>query len=387
MNSIEPKKLSILAVDDNQMNLILMKSMFKTSDYDVYYADCGKKAIEMARQNHPDMILLDIVMPDLSGFEVCRILKEEEDFKEVPVIFITAADDLDFMLKGFEAGGVDFLTKPFRKEEILIRIKTHLDLKQTRAQLLETKNSLYESNKVKNRLFSFLGYDLRSPIENVKIVLELMSKGILDPNKGDQYKEIISDLLNTTNEVSSLLENLLLWATHENGNLKSNPENINLKEAVISILNLFQAGIRSKNITLNINIDNNHIVFANLNMIKTVISNLFSNAVKFTPSAGTISFDSYLENDIVKICVSDTGIGISNDVIDEILNPTINISNDGSNKESNIAQRLKICRKYIEKSNGKLMIESKLGSGTNVLFTLPAKNEEMVTEDAKTLVW
>jgi len=101
MNSIEPKKLSILAVDDNQMNLILMKSMFKTSDYDVYYADCGKKAIEMARQNHPDMILLDIVMPDLSGFEVCRILKEEEDFKEVPVIFITAADDLDFMLKGF----------------------------------------------------------------------------------------------------------------------------------------------------------------------------------------------------------------------------------------------------------------------------------------------
>lgn len=134
MSILESKKLSILAVDDNQMNLIIMKSMFKTSDYDVHYANCGKMAIDMAHQKHPDLILLDIIMPDLSGFEVCRILKKEEYFKEVPVIFTSASDDLDFKLQGVEAGGVDFVTKPFRKEEILQCIKIHFDLKQTHAQ-------------------------------------------------------------------------------------------------------------------------------------------------------------------------------------------------------------------------------------------------------------
>jgi len=387
MNDFVAKRPSILAVDDNQMNLMVMKNMFKSSEYEVYYADCGQKAIDVAREKHPDMILLDVVMPDMSGFEVCRILKEEEYFQSVPVIFITAADDLEYIINGFEAGGVDYVTKPFRKEEIMLRIKTHFDLKLTRDQLLKTTTSLQELNKVKDRLFSIIGHDLRSPIGNVKMVLEFMSKGIIDPNKGDIYKNTIADLLRTTDEVFELLDNLLSWATNESGNMQIVPENINLKQAVISIVNLYQAGINNKNIKLNINIDASHFVFADLNMVKTVIRNLFSNAIKFTPSEGKISFESWMENGIVKIGVTDTGKGISQDIINKILDPTIYFSTAGLNKESGNGLGLKLCKDFIDKSKGKIWIESSLGSGTNVFFTLPAKNEDIILEDSQTLVW
>jgi len=387
MNELESQKLSILAVDDNQMNLIVMKNMFKSSAYEVYYADCGQKAIDLAREKHPDMILLDVVMPDMSGFEVCRLLKEEEYFKTIPVIFITAADDLEFIISGFEAGGVDYVTKPFRKEEIMLRIKTHFDLKLTRDQLLKTTTSLQELNKVKDRLFSIIGHDLRSPIGNVKMVLEFMSKGIIDPNKGDIYKNTIADLLRTTDEVFALLENLLTWATNESGNMQIIPENINLKQAVVSIVNLYQAGINNKHIKLNINIDDNHFIFADLNMVKTIIRNLLSNALKFTPLEGKITFESWLENGFVKIGVSDTGQGISEDRINKILDPTIFFSTDGLNKESGNGLGLKLCKDFIEKSRGRIWIESILEIGTSVFFTLPAKNEEIVIDDAKTLVW
>jgi len=385
----EPKtdKLSILVVDDNQMNLMVMRSMFKYQEYQVYYADCGKRAIEMAREYRPDMILLDVVMPDMSGFEVCRILKEDDYFKDIPVLFITAADEIEFIINGFEAGGVDYVTKPFRKEEIMLRIKTHFELKLTRDSLLATTQTLKDLNKVKDRLFSIIGHDLRSPIGNVKMVLEFMSKGIIDPTKGDQYKKTVADLLRTTDEVFSLLENLLSWASAESGTLANIPENLKLKEAVVSIVNLYQAGLNSKNIKLNINIDPEHVIFADLNMVKTVIRNLFSNAIKFTATSGTITFNSVIEDQTIVVSVSDTGQGMPQDVIDKILDPNVYYSTVGLNKESGNGLGMKLCKDFVEKSGGKIRIESTPGVGTQVFFSLPAKKEEVATEDSRTLVW
>lgn len=387
MNKQKKDKLSILAVDDNQMNLMVMKSMFKNLEYEVFYADCGQEAIDMARDLHPDMILLDVVMPDISGFDVCRILKEDDYFKDIPVIFITAADEIEFIINGFEAGGVDYVVKPFRKEDILLRIKTHFELKLTRDQLMETTQTLTELNKVKDRLFSIIGHDLRSPIGNVKMVLEFMSKGIIDPSKGDEYKNTIQDLLRTTNEVFSLLENLLAWSSSESGNQSIIPENINLKEAVVSIVNLYQAGINNKNISLDINIDPEQVVYADLNMIKTVIRNLFSNAIKYTPSEGSISFNSWAEDGNIKIGLSDTGRGMTPDEIAKILDPNIFFSTVGINKESGNGLGLKLCLDFIKKSGGLIWIESTPNVGSTVFFTLPAQNKDIVADESKTLIW
>jgi len=387
MNKLKSERLSILAVDDNQMNLLVMRSMFKYQEYKLYYADCGQLAIEMARQLRPDMILLDVVMPDMSGFEVCRILKEEEAFSDVPILFITAAEEIEFIIKGFEAGGVDYITKPFRIEEIMLRIRTHFQYKITRDQLFETTVTLLKLNKVKDRLFNILGHDLHNPIGNIKMVLEFMSKGIIDPNKGDQYKKTVNELLRSTDEVFALLENLTAWTISESGKLVNIPENLKLKEAVVSIVNLYQAGLNSKNIELIIDIDPDHVAFADNSMFKTIIRNLFSNALKYTPELGTITFKSWIKDGMVNICVSDTGKGMTQFQIDQALDANTYYSGDRSNGGSGSGLGLKLCKEFISKSEGEIWIDSNPGEGTQVIFTLPAKKEEVVTEEARTLVW
>lgn len=380
------KKLKILAVDDNEMILRVMRQMFKDSEYDVSFANGGIPALKLAREFQPDMILLDVLMPDMNGFEVCRTLKKEEYFKEIPVIFITAAEEIESLIKGFEAGGVDYVIKPFRKEELIMRIKTHFDLKITHDKLVATTITLMELNKVKDKLFSIIGHDLRSPIGSVKMVLEFMSKGIIDPSKDEAFKVTVNDLIKTTDGVFNLLDNLLSWARLGSGNMVSIPENISLFEAVNSNVNLWKTGITNNDISININIDKSHIVFADLNILKTIIRNLFSNAIKFTSKGGTISFDSHLIDGYIQICISDTGKGMTQKVIEKVLDSTIYYTTQGVNKEQGSGLGLKLCKDFIEKSGGKIWIESEPGKGTSVFFTLltPDQNDE---NKSSNLVW
>ena len=381
------EKLRILTVDDNHLNLMVMKSMFSFQDYEVHFATCGEAALNMARKYSPDLILLDVVMPDISGFEVCRILKQDESVKDTSVIFISAASEIDFIIQAFEAGGVDFISKPFRKEEILHRIKKHIGQKLTTFELLETSTTLLKIRKAQNKLLSVFGNELRSPVINVKMIFEFMSKGIIDSTKDLPYKKTILDLLSNLDNSFAVLENLNDWAITESGKLKNEPENINLNEAVVSLVNLYQIGIHSRNIRVNIMIGADHVVFADQTMLKTIIRNLFSNAYKYTPVGGTISFDSWIEPGFVKIGISDTGLGMSPDMLEKILDPKVFYSSMGLNNEIGNGLGLKLCKDFVEKSRGRIWIESTPNKGTTVFFTLPAKNKNSITDDARSLVW
>jgi signal transduction histidine kinase len=173
----------------------------------------------------------------------------------------------------------------------------------------------------------------------------------------------------------------------ESGKLKNEPENINLIEAVMSLVNLFQIGIHSKRIRLNIRIDAAHVVFADQTMLKTILRNLISNAYKYTPSGGAISIDSWIEPGFVKIAVLDTGKGMSPEIREKILDPDVYFSTLGLNNETGNGLGLKLCREFVEKSRGQIWIDSAPDKGTAVFFTLPAKNENSVTDDARSLVW
>lgn len=387
MSEMKSEKLRILIVDDNHLNLIVTKNMFDFREYDVHFAECGEAALEMARKYMPHLILLDVVMPDLSGFEVCRLLKQDDSLKNSTVIFISAADEIDFKIQAFEAVGVDFITKPFRKEEILQRIKIHIGHTPTEVQLQETCHTLQEIRNIQNRLLSVFGNDLQSSGINVKMIIEFMSKGMIDPTKDEPYKKILLDLLTKLDKSFSVLENLYDWATTESDKLKNEPENIHMKEAVVSLVNLYHLGIRSKNLQVNVRIEADRIVFADHSMLKTIIRNLFSNAYKYTPYGGVISFDSSVAHGFVKIAVSDTGLGMSQDILEKILDPNVFFSTMGLNNEIGNGVGLKLCKDFVEKSQGRIWIESTPNKGTTVFFTLPSKNENSVTEDSRSLIW
>lgn len=387
MSEPKPDKLRILIVDDNRLNLMVMKHMFNFNDYEVHFAETGGAALEMARKYFPHLILLDVVMPDISGFDVCRTIKQDVNLKDTSIIFISAANEIDFKIRAFESGGIDFITKPFRKEEILQRVANHTSRKLSQAQLQNTTHSLQEIRNLQNRLFLMFGNDLRSSVADIRLIFEFISKELVDPTKDEAYKKNILDLLTSVDKSFSALENLRDWAVAENNKLKSEPENINLKEAVISLVNLYQHEIQLRDIGLTVEIDETHVVFADQIHLKTIIRNLFSNAYKYTASGGTISFRSSAGQGFVKISVSDTGLGMAPEILEKVLDPNAFFSTRGLNNEIGNGLGLKLCKDFVEKNQGRIWIESRPQNGTTVFFTLPAKNQHLIIEDTRSLIW
>jgi two-component system, sensor histidine kinase and response regulator len=141
------KNATVLVVDDNNENLKVVGGFLKTFDYKIAFATNGKEAMDILADTNIDLILLDIMMPGMDGFEVCKLIKQNKLLKNIPIIFLTAKTETDDIVKGFEVGGVDYVTKPFRKEELLCRVNTHLELKFSRETLFNLAKELKESNR------------------------------------------------------------------------------------------------------------------------------------------------------------------------------------------------------------------------------------------------
>ncbi len=229
ISKLKEKSPTVLIVDDNSNNVKIIALALQPLNFKLVIATSGKTAIEMVEKTRPDLILLDVMMPGMDGFETCKIIKSKEENANLPVIFLTALTDKENTLKGFEYGGVDYITKPFNKDELISRVKTHLELKLTRDELETTSKYLYSLNAVKDKLFSVIGHDLRSPLGSVKMYLEYLSETI-DELPKDQLQNTFDVLVKTVDEVFSLLENLLGWAKSQSGNLSINKELINLND-------------------------------------------------------------------------------------------------------------------------------------------------------------
>lgn len=145
-SSVESDKFLILVVDDSPANLKLLRGLL-SSQYRLTFATNGLEAIERANSSQPDLILLDIMMPKIDGLEVCKQLKESSDTRHIPIIFLTANDDIEIIVEGFKLGGVDYITKPFQKEELLVRLQTHLKIVSLQRDLQETIQQLEQSNQ------------------------------------------------------------------------------------------------------------------------------------------------------------------------------------------------------------------------------------------------
>lgn len=373
----------ILIIDDNPTNLNVLFEYLEESGFEVSVAQNGRSALEQVAQIHPDLILLDIMMPDVDGFEICRTLKKRPETNEIPVIFMTALTDAADKIKGFLAGGSDYITKPLQYEEVLARITAHLKLRKLEKQkdalqryIDEQKRHLAEQGRqlealdaCKQTFFGYISSDLQPPLNSLLGFVRMLLENLERYSK----EQIKSDLLRVqaaAERLQSQHENLILWARLQRGTLDFAAGLINVEELVVYNLIFFSPLARQKQITLQSNVQTVILAHADYEMVNAIIRNLLSNALKFTDTGGKVSISAVEHDDIVELFVADSGIGMSAEQVHLLLHHQA-VCPEGDDEKKRIGLGLMLCKSLIERCGGTLRIETQLGKGTTFAFSLP----------------
>ncbi len=368
------KNPKILIIDDIAENIKVVANVLKKNSFNISYAQSGKAGIEKANKVLFDLILLDIMMPEMDGFEVCKEFKKDIRTKDIPVIFLTAKTDEDSLKKGFEAGGVDFITKPFKTNELLARVNTHIQLKLVQEQLSKTNEEIQASNKNKDKLLSIIAHDLRNPFS----VLITFSKLIMDSI--DEFSKVdiltyMKSFYQTSKQGYALLDNLLKWSKSQTGKTEIKPEKLNMYELAEETVTLLNSQAFNKKITLENNVPEGIRAFADINMILTVLRNLVSNAIKFTNTEGKVMISGKKLNNTVHINIIDNGVGIHPVDIEKLFRIDIKHSTSGTVGERGTGLGIILCKEFIEKNNGELSVKSELKNGSTFSFSLPGMED------------
>lgn len=361
-------KNSVLIVDDNKENIKVLGLALKEKNYNLIIAYNGVNALEILDITPIDLVLLDVMMPEMDGFEVCSRMKANPKTKDIPVIFITALTELDNIVRGFEVGGVDYITKPFKSNEMYARVQSQLEIRNQRMKLEEQTLELKETIETRDKLYSLIAHDLRSPLANIKSILIALSNQDIDEAS---FKELVVSLQKTTNETFDLLENLLLWSRNKLSKLTPQKTIFSINNVISETVEILRFAAVQKKITLETSLGEPFDFNADKNMISAVIRNLGSNAVKFTPSGGIIRIESRLNGNNLEISVADNGVGISQVNIQNLFGKNGYFSTFGTNNEKGSGLGLKLVWDFVHYHNGNINVESEEGKGSTFSVSLP----------------
>jgi two-component system, sensor histidine kinase and response regulator len=365
---MENGQQQILIVDDTPKNIQLLGSTLKDQGYAIAYAMSGQKAIEMLNGRSFDLILLDVMMPEMDGLETCRIIKKTGPMKDIPVIFLTARDDEETIVAAFEAGGIDFIKKPFNVKELLARVKTQLDLQFQ-------KKALIEANQTKDKFFSIISHDLKQPFTGIYGLLELMYYKY-DKHTDEKRRYLLKHVLDLTSNTHNLLDELLTWSRIERGNIPFKPQMLNIFNSVEKIALLFSEPFKQKNISFANQIAKEQEVFADEQMLNTIFRNLIGNAHKFSYPNGNIRVFSETTENEIQISICDNGKGISPENAPKIFRKDNAFTTPGTNNETGTGLGLVLCHEFIKHHGGQIGFHSAPDVSTVFTFSLPIKCAE-----------
>jgi signal transduction histidine kinase len=359
-----------LIVDDSVENLKVLGNVLKNKQCQIVVADSGEMALALIAKRKPDIILLDITMPYMDGYEVCRKIKANPDTSEIPVIFLTARTEKEEIVKGFNIGAVDYITKPFYPEELLSRVMTHIELKRQK-ELLKVKNEeLKKINFTKDKLFSIIGHDLKNPIAGLLGLFKVMANEMntLSP---EDLSEFSSTILTTLKNIQNMLQGLLQWSLLHTGGFKINPEKFMLNPIAEEVIAVLAINASEKKIIIQNNIPGEIWVFSDATMVKTIIHNLLNNSIKFTNRGGKIEITAWPSADAVSFSVKDNGIGMAAEQVEGLFNPEAKIRTEGTEGEKGTGLGLGVVFEMVNMAGGKIKVKSEEEKGAEFEITLP----------------
>jgi len=369
-DTIPAKRFEILIVDDIPDNIQLLSHILNEQNFDISFSTSGKQALATIIFNPPNLILLDIAMPEMDGFQVCTELKKNPITAGIPIIFLTAKTQPEDIVKGFELGAVDYITKPFNTAELISRVNTHLNLKKAQDIIKQQNKELEELNATKDKFFSIIAHDLKNPFHTLIGFSELILDNYANYDS-EKIKKFVAMMHDTSKQGHNLLENLLQWSRNQTGRIEWEPIVVDLQLLVTYTFNQLKSNAIKKQISLINEIPDKTYLRADTNMLSTVLRNLISNALKFSPVNTKIEVSSIDNEDDVQISIKDYGVGISAQNLERLFRIDESYTTLGTEKEKGTGLGLLLCKEFIEKHGGKITVKSKENEGSSFIFSIP----------------
>jgi len=400
MNKNSEKKELILIVDDCPENLQLLGKILKSFGFDYIIANSGKEALTKIEKSDVDLILLDIMMPEMDGFEVCKILKSNKKTTDIPVIMLTALLETKNLVRAFEVGALDYIVKPVKPSELHSRINTHLKLKRevfarkkvelelekqkenleylVQEQVIALKDALAKeevANKMKDDFLSTISHEIRTPINGILGICQLLQSD----KKSSQEQRYIDIIFNSSKYLHKILTEILDFSKLQKHILKVNEDVFSLKETLQEVFDLKKTEISKKALKYIINFDENiaELYLGDSRRIQQIVINLLDNAIKFTQKGSiflNVKTKACDENiDEIFISIVDTGIGISENKINFVFEKFTQIDSSSTRKHNGSGLGLAISQELARLMNGNIALESSIGKGSSFTFNLKMK--------------
>jgi two-component system sensor histidine kinase/response regulator len=365
---------TILIVDDNAENLALASASLEDENYRVVTVSGGEAALREFEAHRPDCVLLDVRMPGMNGFEVCSRIRALPSGADTPVVFLTAQRDVDTFDAALRAGGDDFLTKPVRPTELVLRVQAALRLGRLNAENREyfslakrQRDDLMRLQLQKERLMAFVVHDLKNPVSNLDLQAQLILR---DPTLSARSREMASGIRSEVRSLMRLIMNLLDIAKGEEGRLSPSASSLDLERLVHDVIEACSAAAKSKSIAIEHSFEVTRLN-ADGDLLRRVLENLLDNALRHAPEDSTIRLTSRSGQGETELRIADGGRGVPPEMRERIFDPFVQIeSNDGSTSRSGRGLGLAFCRLAVEAHGGRIWVED-ASPGAAFCMSLP----------------